>query len=143
MYKNILVPVDLNDKGFSDKAVAIAAYHAAHSGARLHLLNVLPGVHMPMVASYFPENAIKEMARDTRKQLSSFAKDNVPEDIGYDIHVSEGKPYKEILKTADSVNADLIVMPSHKRSRINKAVLGSVASKVVDQSPINVMVIKP
>ncbi|MGI3026988.1 universal stress protein, partial [Vibrio cholerae] len=37
----------------------------------------------------------------------------------------------------------LIVMPSHKRSRIDKVMLGSVASKVVEHSPINVLVVKP
>ncbi|MDF5673211.1 universal stress protein, partial [Vibrio parahaemolyticus] len=35
------------------------------------------------------------------------------------------------------------IMPSHKRSKINKVMLGSVASKVVEYSPINVMVVKP
>ncbi|ENO1850394.1 universal stress protein, partial [Vibrio vulnificus] len=31
----------------------------------------------------------------------------------------------------------------HKRSKIDKVVLGSVASKVVENSPINVLVVKP
>ena len=42
MYKHVLIPVDLNDGGFSDKALE-AIWHAEHSQAKLHLLNVLPG----------------------------------------------------------------------------------------------------
>jgi len=34
-------------------------------------------------------------------------------------------------------------MPSHKRSKVNKALLGSVASKVVENSPVSVLVVKP
>ena len=43
MYKNVLIPVDLNDGGFSDKALEAAIWHAEHSQAQLHLLNVLLG----------------------------------------------------------------------------------------------------
>lgn len=42
MYKHILVPVDLNEQGFADKAVQLAVWHAKHSNAEIHLLNVLP-----------------------------------------------------------------------------------------------------
>lgn len=143
MYKQILVPVDLNDKGFSDKAVELAVWHAKHSNAQIHLLNVLPGIHMSMVATYFPKDAAIKMKRDVEAQLKTFAIDHIPEEIVYQTHVSEGKPYSTILEYASKLGADLIVMPSHKRSKIDKVVLGSVASKVVQNSPVNVLVVKP
>ena len=143
MYKQILVPVDLNDKGFADKAVEMAVWHAKHSNAELHLLNVLPGIHMSMVSTYFPEGAARQMKEDVLKQLNEFAAKFVDEDIVYKVHVSEGKPYVTILDYAERLGADLIVMPSHKRSKIDKVMLGSVANKVVENSPINVMVVKP
>ncbi|WP_162364912.1 universal stress protein, partial [Enterococcus faecium] len=65
------------------------------------------------------------------------------EEVVYKRHIAEGKPYATILDYAERLGADLIVMPSHKRSRIDKVMLGSVASKVVENSPINVMVVKP
>ncbi len=61
MYKHILVPVDLNEQGFADKAVQLAVWHAKHSNAEIHLLNVLPGIHMSMVATYFPKDAAAQM----------------------------------------------------------------------------------
>ena len=143
MYKNILVPVDLNDKGFSDKAVEIAVWHAKHSGAKVHLLNVLPGVHMPMVSAYFPKDAAEKMKIDVKKQLNEFAEDNVTDNVVYKAYVAEGRPYSTILTYADKLHIDLIVIPSHKRSKVNKVILGSVASKVVENSPINVLVVKP
>ncbi|MEJ3623166.1 universal stress protein [Vibrio vulnificus] len=143
MYKQILVPVDLNDKGFSDRAVELAVWHARQANAQLHLLNVLPGIHMSMVASYFPKDAAQKMKQDVVQQLKSFADQHIADEIVYKVHVAEGKPYATILEYAEKLGADLIIMPSHKRSKIDKVVLGSVASKVVENSPINVLVVKP
>ncbi len=70
MYKQILVPVDLNDKGFSDRAVELAVWHAKNSNAEVHLLTVLPGIHMSMVATYFPKDAAKQMKTDVKNQLT-------------------------------------------------------------------------
>ncbi|HDY7725011.1 TPA: universal stress protein [Vibrio vulnificus] len=143
MYKQILVPVDLNDKGFSDRAVELAVWHARQANAQLHLLNVLPGIHMSMVASYFPKDAAQKMKQDVVQQLKNFADQHIADEIVYKVHVAEGKPYATILEYAEKLGTDLIIMPSHKRSKIDKVVLGSVASKVVENSPINVLVVKP
>ncbi len=143
MYKQILVPVDLNEKGFSDKAVELAVWHAKHSNAEVHLLNVLPGIHMSMVATYFPKDAANKMKTDVKTQLKQFAVKHIDEDVVYHVHVAEGKPYTTILDYAERLGADLIIMPSHKRSRVDNMMLGSVATKVVQNSPINVLVLKP
>lgn len=143
MYKQILVPVDLNEKGFSDRAIEIAVWHAKQSNAQLHLLNVLPGIHMSMVASYFPKDAAQKMKQDVSVQLNAFAQQHINEQVPYQVHIAEGKAYKTILQYADTLRADLIVMPSHKRSKLDKAVLGSVTSKIVQDSPIQVLVVKP
>jgi nucleotide-binding universal stress UspA family protein len=143
MYRQILVPVDLNDKGFSDKAVELAVWHAKNSNAEIHLLNVLPGIHMSMVASYFPKDAANQMKQDVKRQLKEFADKYIDDEVIYKVHVAEGKTYSTILDHAEKLGADLIIMPSHKRSKIDKVVLGSVASKVVQNSPINVLVVKP
>ncbi|EGU41703.1 hypothetical protein VII00023_17011 [Vibrio ichthyoenteri ATCC 700023] len=143
MYKQILVPVDLNEKGFSDRAIEIAIWHAKHNNAQLHLLNVLPGIHSSMVSSYFPKDAAQKMKQDVSLQLTAFAQQHIGDQVPYKVHIAEGKAYKTILQYADRLAADLIVMPSHKRSKLDKAVLGSVASKVVQASLVQVLVVKP
>jgi nucleotide-binding universal stress UspA family protein len=143
MYKHILVPVDLNEEGFADKAVEMAVWHAKNSNAEIHLLNVLPGIHMSMVSTYFPKDAASQMKADVKAQLKRFAEAHIDEEVVYHLHIAEGKPYSTILDYAEKLGSDLIIMPSHKRSRIDKVVLGSVASKVVQNSPIHVLVVKP
>ncbi|MBB1274074.1 MULTISPECIES: universal stress protein [Psychromonas] len=143
MYKNILVPIDLNEKGFSDKAVQLAIWYGKNTDAHIHLLTVLPGVHMSMVATYFPKDAAQKMKADIKTQLAKFAESQMKEKIDYTTYVAEGKAYKTIIKYAEKLKVDLIIMPSHKRSKVDKVMLGSVASKVVQNSPVHVLVVKP
>jgi nucleotide-binding universal stress UspA family protein len=56
------------------------------------------------------------------------------------IHV--GKPAAEIVKTAKQWPADLIVIGSHARHGIQRALLGSVAEAVLHRAPCPVLVIR-
>jgi nucleotide-binding universal stress UspA family protein len=47
-----------------------------------------------------------------------------------------------IIETAKNQNADLIVLGSHGRSGIKRLMLGSVANKVVAESPLPVLVVR-
>jgi len=65
--------------------------------------------------------------------------------VGNRVHAStcraEGEPIEEIERLAAQTGADLIVMGSHGRSGIARAVMGSVAEGVVRRAPIPVIVV--
>jgi len=143
MYKTILLPVDLNEEGFSHVAAEHACTLAKISGATIHLLNVLPTSQLPMVSAHFPASVLQEIRKSAHTALQDFAKKHINADIPTQLHMMEGKPSKEIIKAADKYNADLIVMPSHKRAKLELAVIGSVAARVVSSASISVMVVKP
>ncbi|MFB9888134.1 universal stress protein [Balneatrix alpica] len=143
MYKRILVPVDLSEKGFSDRAVQKAIHIAERDKAELHLLTVIPGFNMPMVAAYFPQDAMDKVLEDSRALLRAFAQEQLGDSkLEVQTHIAEGNPYKRILEWSERLQADLIIMPSHKRSALQKAMLGSVASKVVEQAKVSVLVLR-
>ncbi|MEP7048961.1 MAG: universal stress protein [Pseudomonadota bacterium] len=50
-----------------------------------------------------------------------------------------GAPWDEILAAAQSVHADLIVMGTHGRRGLNRALIGSVAERVVRLSAVPVL----
>ena len=50
--------------------------------------------------------------------------------------------YEGILETAKAIDADLIVMGSHSRGFVNRLIIGSQASKVVNLSEVPVLIIK-
>lgn len=143
MYKTILLPVDLNEEGFSHVAAEHACALAKMSGAAIHLLNVLPTSQLPMVSAHFPASVLQEIRKSAYAALQDFAKKHIDDSITTQIHMAEGKPSKEIIKAATKYNADLIVMPSHKRARLELAVIGSVAARVVSSASMSVMVVKP
>ncbi|MGF1686394.1 universal stress protein [Photobacterium japonica] len=143
MYKQLLVPIDLNEPGFTEKAMQMAVWQAKQSHATIHLLTVLPGVHLAMVSSYFPKDAARQILQETQQQLRAFADTHIPPEIVHHQCVCEGKVWTTIVEHAVRIGADLIIMPSHQRSTLDHLLLGSVTGKVIENSPINVLIIKP
>ncbi len=144
MYTTILVPMDLNTESLARKAVHEAAGLARRFDAELVLLSVVPGFEMPMVGSFFPEQAYQTMVSEARTALHKEA-DALLADSGvrYQCRVQEGKTVDGILAAVDEIKPDLMVMASHKRARLEPTMLGNVANKVVAKTPVPVLVIKP
>ena len=57
--------------------------------------------------------------------------------------IVDGRPDEAIVKAAEEVGADLIVMGSHGRTGLVKVLLGSVAERVIGQVSCAVLVVKP
>jgi nucleotide-binding universal stress UspA family protein len=60
-----------------------------------------------------------------------------------EVFVDRGTPYAEIVRRAEAWRADLIVVGSHGRSGIARALLGSVAERVVRHAHCSVLVARP
>jgi nucleotide-binding universal stress UspA family protein len=54
----------------------------------------------------------------------------------------EGSPWREILASADDLRADLIVMGTHGRRGLSRALLGSVAEKIVRLATMPVLTVR-
>ena len=154
-YKNILVPTDLSSNAVH--AFKHAIMMARRNKARLHLLHVIPEVDASM-RSYISAMMVKgslnrfeseheEQARlAIQKELREFAEQELadhPEDLQRiaSIAVIHGHPVAEILKTADQLDADVIVVGSHGKGSVEYAFLGSTAEKVLRKSRRPVFVI--
>jgi nucleotide-binding universal stress UspA family protein len=58
-------------------------------------------------------------------------------------HVAIGNPWREIVQTAASVQADLVLVGTHDRDGIASALLGSVAQTVARKAPCPVLIVRP
>lgn len=143
MFSKILIPVDLENELFAEKAMAVAIQQAIDSNAELHVVTVIPGFGMSMVGSFFPEDAMEKALTAVTKKLKQYVNTKIPKSIKVSAKVLQGKAHKEILKESKAVGADLIVIPSHNVTRVDKVLLGSTTSKVVERANVSVMVIKP
>jgi nucleotide-binding universal stress UspA family protein len=56
-------------------------------------------------------------------------------------HLSEGRPWEVIHETAAKVGADLIVIGTHGRRGLARALLGSVAEKVIRTATLPVLTV--
>jgi nucleotide-binding universal stress UspA family protein len=141
MYRNVLVPVDLSDKHSWRKALPTAISLCETFEAKLHLITVVPDFGLPMVGQFFPEGYEAKLRQQAARQLKEFAAQQVPGEIECRRIVAEGKIYQEILKAADAIKADLIVMGSH-RPELADYLLGPNAGKVMRHARCSVMVVR-
>ena len=56
MYKNILLPIDLNSVETQETAIGMAIQIAKSFGAKLHVMAVVPNLGVGMVSAFFPED---------------------------------------------------------------------------------------
>jgi nucleotide-binding universal stress UspA family protein len=59
-----------------------------------------------------------------------------------DIRVSKGTPHDEILKTAEDIKADIIVIGTYGHNLFQSSLIGSTARRIVKDSKIPVLVIR-
>ena len=63
-------------------------------------------------------------------------------DLEGEIHIKEGKPHEEILKLADELDVEMIVIGSHGRKGLERAIFGSVAERVTRMAKVPVLIVK-
>ena len=141
MYKDILLPLDLEHEQSWIKALAVAIELCQSQGARLHVMHVVPDFGMSIVSQYFPEGYEKEVSSQALEQLHAFVKENVPEGIEVRHIIGEGTVYEVILRVAEEINCDLIVIGSH-RPELKDYLLGPNAARVVRHGNCSVLVVR-
>ena len=141
MYRNILLAIDIDSEASWKAAVPTAVNACKHDDATLHLMVVVPDFGMSIVGSYFPEGYEKHVLEHAHEHLRDFAKEHVPEDVEYEIHVGHGRPYEEILSAAQRLQADLIVLGPHSPGAADY-LLGSTASKVARFAKCSVLIVR-
>jgi len=125
----ILVPTDFSPP--SDAALSYARLLARTFDASLHLLHVIGTHSTPPQATADSRDRVPAALRDLRSRLT--ADDRSP-DVAV-LAVEAPDPAAQIVRTARSMDASLIVMGTHGRGGIARVLMGSVAEKVVRTAP--------
>lgn len=141
MFKTILVPIDLAEPDSSGRALNAAIQMARDYDATMHVVTVVPDMGMSIVGGYFPEGFEQKALDETKDRLKAYLEDLVPGDVKVKGHVMHGSIYEQILRTADQLSADLIVMASH-RPAMRDYLLGPNAARVVRHARQSVLVVR-
>ncbi|MBG6245290.1 universal stress protein UspF [Candidatus Symbiopectobacterium sp. 'North America'] len=144
MYKTVLVPIDISENELTQRVVAHVEALAKLHDTYVHFLTVIPSYpyYTTLGVTYPPGLPdIEEMKRNTSAAFIEVIKRfNLPEDRIMP-HIMTGTPKEQILKLADSLDADLIIIGSHRPSATT-FLLGSNAAAVVRHTTCSVLVVR-
>ncbi len=135
-FQRVLCPIDL---GANSKQLLEFARKLVEQDSSLVLFHVVPmpieAVGQPVFIE--PLSGSEHNAREALKKLAAEA--SVP---GAEIAVLTGEPAAEIIRAAADHQCDLIVIATHGRTGITHFLLGSVAERVVRESPLPVLTVR-
>ena len=141
MFTNILCPVDGSDTSL--EALYTAARLAQEQHAKLTICMAVDAAKASAMAFGDPGmsaacyDALYEEARATLESMAQRVPGAQPDRL-----LVEGSTVEAIVEAANSRNCDLIVIGSHVRTGISRALLGSVAEGVLRAAKVPVMVVR-
>ena len=144
MFKKILLANDGSDASLH--AARLALNLARVHGASLTVVTVVDPYPFIGIGEVNPMGfdaymgAARELAQQAQQRVLDLAQSlHGPQDLKLlaveDVSVVEG-----IVKTGQETGADVIVIGSHGRNALSRLVMGNVAHKVVNHSPIPVLI---
>jgi len=139
--KNILVPIDFSEQ--SEKAATAACALAAKTGATVHLLHAyqIP-VESVGLAHTVSQDYVRQFVAESTAQLQELAGKLCPDAIFGPFLVVSGDPRAVIVAKAEELHAELIVMGTHGRRGLRRALMGSVAESVAHTAHCSVLVVR-
>jgi nucleotide-binding universal stress UspA family protein len=159
--KHLLVATDFSETAAA--ALAQAATLAAATGARLTLLHVIYAekIHETLLGldameyltqvmstpteqapPYSPTLAMERLREAAEEKLAAAVRNLNQPALAVETAVAEGRPSDAVLAFAEQQGVDLIVLGTHGRGALGKALLGSVADNVIRLADCPVMVVR-
>lgn len=140
MSKKILLPIDLNSPASWVKPLSEAQIMLSRGG-ELHVVSVLPDFGLSMVGTFFKAGFEQTALHQFGETLRTWVKQNVPGAIEVHPHILHGKIYDEILRAADKLEIDIIIMAAH-RPEARDYLLGPNVARVVRHAKQSVYVVR-
>jgi nucleotide-binding universal stress UspA family protein len=139
--KTILVPTDFGEPGRS--ALAYAVDLAQSVGAKVVLLHAfeLPIMGFPDGVVVATADMATRIVTAAQKALDDAVAPYRKEKVEIQSLLTQGDPREVVLAVAKETSADLIVMGTHGRKGIARALIGSVTESVVRTSPVPVLTV--
>jgi nucleotide-binding universal stress UspA family protein len=138
VYANVLLPTDGSDAAAA--AVPHAIELADRYGARLHVLYVADTTEYSTVT--FEDDVVDPLTEQGEAVVDDVveaAEERNVEAVGV---VQQGGAYETILQYVDDQDVDVIVMGTHGRRGLDRALLGSVTERVVRTADVPVLTVQ-
>jgi nucleotide-binding universal stress UspA family protein len=142
--QRVLAPIDFSDP--SKYALRLAKEVTATYSAQLDLLFVAEERTVPVFSDTgIPRlNRLKmdpEIVKDSSRALEQLSDSTDGPDVPARGHVAEGDVSKQVVRFAETHDADLIIMATRGLSGLDRFFLGSVTQRVVRSAPCPVLTV--
>jgi nucleotide-binding universal stress UspA family protein len=137
----ILCPVDFSEP--SREAVRAAIRLVRSSGGELTLLHAYQYPTTMYLRGGYPAPGLsRDIDEGIDKQLAEFRASLDAPGVKITLEKALGPAWDEIVRRADAGKYDLIVLSTHGRTGLQRALIGSVAEKVVRHASCDVLVVR-
>jgi nucleotide-binding universal stress UspA family protein len=141
--RTLLLAVDFSDA--SSAAVDVAVEFAKQFSATLHVVHAFD-LPIPLVTPYevaIPEAYLDQTRKAAAQKLAAVVETVAGQGVTVESHLAEAPAAPAIVRAAEEVGADLVVMGTHGHTGIKHFVLGSVAERTLRLAPCSVLAVKP
>jgi nucleotide-binding universal stress UspA family protein len=143
-FKRILVPCDGSE--VSNRALVSALQLARDGGGQVRLLHVLDQLdYFAGGYEYVGASVLEELQRQARKVIEDAAAICQSAGVPYDSVLLDepgGRLGDKVAEQALAWDADLVVVGTHGRKGLSRAMLGSGAEQIVRFAPVPVLVVR-
>jgi universal stress protein A len=144
LLNSVLVATDFSDA--SGAALVYGSNLARAFGANLHVLHVTEDTMATAAANFYPDTfggLQRQVEESARHRLEAFVRNNdrAAPVVKTVIRVS-ASPADAIINHAKEMHIDLIVVGTHGRTGVSRAVMGSVAERVARTAPCPVLIVR-
>lgn len=142
--KTILVPIDSNKEG--DLVANKAIEFALAFDSKVHLVHVTAVEknknESPQGLEYIPTINLSEFEKEMAI-LNSFKSKFTDAGLLCEAHLLKGKAQEQILKLAEKLHVDLIILGLINHSTLYKVFVGSVSNEVIKGTKFPVLLVPP
>lgn len=141
-HQHILVPVDFSPHATLALAEAVDLAHKYQ--AALTVVYVIPQAifHPDWAADIEDTIDVSDITEEAKAALADMIAPYRRDGLTITEHILAGGPYVEIVRMAERIGADLIVMGAHGAAGAKPVLMGSVAEKVMRQAPCSVLAVR-
>ena len=139
MFTSIVVAVDPEESSSWEKALPTAASLAKAYDARLTVASVVPDIRA-MVEAEWSLMAFRQLMEAAQLKVANLI-DQYQEARGARVEVQCGNIWRTIISSAESAEADLIVLASH-RPEMKDYLIGANAASVARHARCSVLVVR-
>ena len=139
--KKILIPTDGSDSSIhaAEYGISIAKMHEA----QIIVVNVMDTFVIDRFSKVTERKVVEqELNDDGRRHINYVLGLAEKSNVKATWLIEKGRPFEHIVRLANSLDVDLIVMGTYGRRGVEKMAIGSVSERVIEYSKCPVIVVK-